>query len=550
MKKKLIFLALFSMFISEIFSFDNLSLVTIKNLSTGGYLTISPKVIGKAKWGAEKHNKFQANLENDLNKNTQIFMIFFGDDGKTIGITGSFTGEYIDPKRKDDIGSLDGGLYFHAGNRKVGKDDYKKWQWDVVSANKIQLKNKATKKYLTANGQNLGSAKKADSDASIWVIEELKLSNINSSSLRSALQAFNLDDLVRIKHKKTGTYVTLCPTSIVGYTKSHVHRGYGKFSHAYAATDRNDLGYELKLLPDNAGTSQVFKMTSNKANKKEFISTLGLKFEGTGECCDLRKIRTSFKISGWEKFTSFDFDFYPSYTADSPYAEQVDVKDDPKKSECWFELVKVEGADNTYFIMYKDKVIYSSGTDGILLINKNQLQAGDDGHFVVEPFKLDAFMVPGAEGVQVSAEESKAVDPSQEPLIFKEEWKLPEMMSGSVVFTVNKPNPFVIAFSRAMQDGTGMEIEKIVLSPSVSPVTYWVSVEKGQDTAATPGRMGSYVWRWVIRWGTGNTLGQNELGSKTLSTRGAPYMFKYFGFGGQGIPDSLSNILIMPMDKE
>lgn len=550
MIKKIFTFTIFVTFTFRIFALDDMSLVTIKNVSTGGYLTISSEVIGKAGWGADKYNKFKACLENDFNKSFQIFMIFFGDDGKTIGITGSFTGEYIYPKnKKSDIGSLDGGVYFHASDRKAGNDNYKKWYWEMVGDNKMRLKNKATKKYLTANGQNLGSAKKADSDASIWVIEELKLSNVNSS-LRSALQVFNSDDLVRIKHKKTGTYVTVCPSSIVGYTKSHVHRGYGKFSHAYATTDRNDLGYELKLLPDNVGTRQIFKMTSNKSDKKEFISTLGLKFEGTGDRCDLKKIRASYKMSGWEKFTSFDFDFYPSYTADSPYAEQVDVKDDPKKSECWFELVKVEGTDNTYFIMYKDKVIYSSGTDGILLINKNQLQAGDDGHFVVEPFKLDTFMVPGAESVQVSVEESKTVDPIQAPLTFKEEWKLPSMMNGSVVFTVNKTNPFVIALSGAMQDGTGMEIEKIALSPSASPVTYWVSVEKGQDTAATPGRMGSYVWRWVIRWGTGNTVGQNELGNKTLSTRGAPYMFKYFGFGGQGIPDSLSNILIMPMDKE
>jgi hypothetical protein len=55
-----------------------------------------------------------------------------------------------------------------------------------------------------------------------------------------------------------------------------------------------DLGYELKLLPEDAGVTQVFKIVPNKGNKKEILSILGLKFNGTQDYRDLRRIRMSY----------------------------------------------------------------------------------------------------------------------------------------------------------------------------------------------------------------------------------------------------------------
>ena len=130
------------------------------------------------------------------------------------------------------------------------------------------------------------------------------------------------------------------------------------------------------------------------------------------------------------------------------------------------------------------------------------------------------------------------------PILFKAEWKLPGMMCGSVVFTVNGTNEVVVALSTSMQDNGGMQTEKIVFKPKADSTTYWVSVNKGQDTKAKQGLAGSYVWRWVIKWGKGNVVGKEGLGNKTLSTGGAPYMFRYVGFGGVGVPERLSNIKI------
>jgi phosphatidylserine decarboxylase len=135
-------------------------------------------------------------------------------------------------------------------------------------------------------------------------------------------------------------------------------------------------------------------------------------------------------------------------------------------------------------------------------------------------------------------------DVTTAPLVFKDEWKLPEPSSGSVVFTVNQTNDIVVALSLSMQDTGGMQTEKIIFKPIDSPTTYWLSVGKGQDSQGASGLAGGYVWRWVIRWGMGSVVGQNELGNKTLSTRGTPYSFRYVGFGGAGTPDILSNITI------
>lgn len=130
------------------------------------------------------------------------------------------------------------------------------------------------------------------------------------------------------------------------------------------------------------------------------------------------------------------------------------------------------------------------------------------------------------------------------PILFKEEWKLPEMMRGSVVFTVKGKNKVVVALSQSMQDTGDMQTEKIVFTPKQDSTTYWISVDKGQDTQGKAGLAGSYVWRWVVKWGKGNVVGKKELGKKILETGGAPYMFRYIGFGcGKGV-GTLSKITI------
>jgi len=188
------------------------SLVVIKNAKSGKYLGMTNEVIGYAKWFLEKHKKFKATLTDNLSDIGQIFKIYIDKNKSTVSFTASFVGIF-DGESKDEIGSLDGDHFFYAGNRNTGEDSSKRWNLVKTTdeGNTFWLVNKKNKQYLTTSNDSLNGIKSAD-DFSAWIIEDFKLPDNNSIK---GLEAFYTDNnIVRIKHIKSGQYITLTKSQI------------------------------------------------------------------------------------------------------------------------------------------------------------------------------------------------------------------------------------------------------------------------------------------------------------------------------------------------
>ncbi len=135
-------------------------------------------------------------------------------------------------------------------------------------------------------------------------------------------------------------------------------------------------------------------------------------------------------------------------------------------------------------------------------------------------------------------------------LTFKEAWKRPTENMGtysvwasnwSIIFTVQGTNNVTVGLSPEMAETS--DTKKITFTPTSSPTTYWIFLTN-KEVTDDPMRGSTGHSRVLIHWGSGQTIGTNEIGNM-LCDQYPGSMIRFVGFGQENSTiDAFSNINI------